>query len=257
MPRSFKFIFALFVLLAAAVPAVAAPAGPKGAPATGNNISVNIPLGADDQQIATPIKVILIVTLLTFLPALLVSCTSFTRIIVVFSFLRQALGLQSSPPNQVLIGLSLFMTFAVMGPVFEKMHERGIGPYLDGSLDEKQAFNESLSPLRDFMYAQTRAADLNLMMDISRAKPVTEFVDLPTAVLVPAFILSELKTAFEIGFMIYIPFVVIDMVVAMILLAMGMMVLPPVVISLPFKIMLFVMVDGWDLVVSSLVKSFR
>lgn len=251
-----KKIFLIFmVLFATAAPAFAATVAPPAS--SSNNINVSIPLGGADQQIATPIKVIIVVTLLTFLPALLVCCTSFTRIIVVFSFLRQALGLQSSPPNQVLIGLSLFMTFAVMTPVFQKMHERGIAPYLEGTMDEKKALEASLEPLRDFMYAQTRAADLNLMLDISRTPPVEKFQDLPTAVLIPSFILSELKTAFEIGFMIYIPFVVVDMVVAMILLAMGMMVLPPVVISLPFKIMLFVVVDGWDLVVSSLVKSFR
>lgn len=251
-----KSIPALLIFFAVSAPALAAPAAAPTA-SSGNSINVSIPLGGGDQEIATPIKVILVITLLTFLPALLVSCTSFTRIIVVFSFLRQALGLQSSPPNQVLIGLSLFMTFAVMSPVFQKMHERGIAPYLGGTMDEKRALEESLGPLRDFMYAQTRGADLNLMLDISRTPPVRGFSELPTPVLVPAFILSELKTAFEIGFMIYIPFVVIDMVVAMILLAMGMMVLPPVVISMPFKIMLFVVVDGWDLVVSSLVKSFR
>jgi flagellar biosynthetic protein FliP len=254
--RLLKPVLAFLLFLAVSVPVSAAPAAAPATPA-GSSINVSIPLGASDQQIATPIKVILVITLLTFLPALLVSCTSFTRIIVVFSFLRQALGLQSSPPNQVLIGLSLFMTFAVMSPVFQKMHERGIAPYLDGSMNEMRALDESLAPLRDFMYAQTRGADLNLMLDISRTPPVQGFKDLPTSVLIPAFILSELKTAFEIGFMIYIPFVVIDMVVAMILLAMGMMVLPPVVISMPFKIMLFVVVDGWDLVVSSLVKSFR
>ena len=225
--------------------------------AQSKSINVSIPLDSNGEQIATPIKIILIVTLLTFLPAALISCTSFTRIIVVFSFLRQALGLQSAPPNQVLLGLSFFMTISIMSPVFVQMHQNGITPYLDGKMDEKSAFTASLEPLRRFMYAQTRTNDLTLLMNISQTPPVNEFKELPTTVLIPAFILSELKTAFEIGFMIYIPFVVIDMVVAMILLAMGMMVLPPVVISLPFKIMLFVVVDGWDLVVSSLVKSFK
>lgn len=247
--RSF-FIFVFLLLVATAARAATQTA------ATAGGFNVSIPFDGS-AGLATPIKIILIITFITFVPAILVSCTSFTRIIVVFSFLRQALGLQSAPPNQVLVGLSLFMTLGVMGPVFQDMNERGITPYLEGKLDEKQALALSAAPLRDFMYGQTRSADINLMMDVSRTDPVDRFEDLPTFVLVPAFILSELKTSFEIGFMIYIPFVVIDMVVSMVLLALGMMVLPPVVISLPFKIMLFVIVDGWNLVVGSLVKSFR
>lgn len=225
--------------------------------AAANSIDLSIPLGDKEAGIATPVKVILLITLLTFLPAIIVSATSFTRIIVVFSFLRQALGLQSSPPNQVLVGLALFMTFAIMSPVFEQMNQKGIQPYLNGQMEEKQAFSATIEPLRRFMFSQTRTSDLSLMLDISRTPPVENFEALPTSVLVPSFILSELKTAFEIGFMLYIPFIVVDMIIAMILLAMGMMVLPPVVISLPFKIMLFVLVDGWDLVVASLVRSFK
>ena len=225
--------------------------------AQSKGIQISIPFDNTAGNLATPVKVALLVTLFTFLPAILVSATSFTRIIVVFSFLRQSLGLQSSPPNQVLVGLALFLTFVVMSPVFERMNERGIAPYLAGELNEKQAFEEVLTPLREFMYSQTRASDLSLIMDIAHTGPIQKFDDMPTSVLMPAFVLSELKTAFQIGFMIYIPFVVIDMIVAMVLLAMGMMVLPPVVISLPFKVLLFVIVDGWGLVVSSLVKSFH
>lgn len=224
--------------------------------AQSRGIQISIPFDNKAENLATPVKIVLLVTLLTFLPALLVSATSFTRIIIVFSFLRQSLGLQSSPPNQILIGLALFLTFAIMSPVFNRMNERGIGPYLAGELNEKQAFEEVVTPLREFMYSQTRASDISLIMEIAKAAPVEKFEDLPTLVLLPAFVLSELKTSFQIGFMIYIPFVVIDMIVAMILLAMGMMVLPPIVISLPFKILLFVIVDGWGLVVTSLVKSF-
>lgn len=220
-------------------------------------INLSIPMGGPSEQIATPLKIVLLLTFLTFLPAVVISATSFTRIIVVFSFLRQAMGLQSAPPNQVLVGLSLFMTFSVMSPVFQEMNKTGIQPYLEGSMNEYDAFARGLEPLRKFMYAQTRKTDLNVMLDISATSQVESFDDLPTVVLVPAFILSELKTAFEIGFMIYIPFLVIDMVVSMTLLAMGMMVLPPVVISMPFKLLLFIVVDGWDLVVTSLVKSFR
>ena len=224
--------------------------------ANSNSVQVSIPLGNEDANLATPVKIVLLLTFLTFLPALMVSATSFTRIIIVFAFLRQSLGLQGSPPNQILIGLALFLTFAVMTPVFQQMNDRAIQPYLNGKMTEKVAMEEAVVPLRKFLYANTRATDLALMMDISRTEADGPD-DLSTMVLIPAFILSELKTAFQIGFMVYIPFVVIDLIVAMVLLAMGMMVLPPVVISLPFKVMLFVIVDGWGLIVSSLVKSFR
>ncbi|MBF0104141.1 MAG: flagellar type III secretion system pore protein FliP [Deltaproteobacteria bacterium] len=224
--------------------------------APGNAISINIPLD-QTQGLATPIKILLIVTFLTFLPALFISLTSFTRIIIVFSFLRQAIGLHQAPPNQILIGLSLFMTFAIMTPVFTEMNKNGIKPYLDGQISEEVAFKRVEAPLRNFMFRQTRTSDVNLMLQISKAGPVEKFEDLPTMVLIPAFVISELKTAFQIGFMLYIPFVVMDMIVAMILLSMGMMVLPPVIISLPFKVMLFVVVNGWDLVVTSLIRSFR
>ncbi len=223
---------------------------------SGQGINISIPLDGGE-SLATPIKIMLVITFLTFLPALFISATSFTRIIVVFSFLRQAMGMPQAPPNQILIGLSLFLTFAVMSPVFKQMNETGIQPYLDGQIDEKVAMVETLKPMREFMFRQTRTSDLNLIIEISRAENIASFEDLPTIIIIPAFILSELKTAFQIGFMLYIPFVVMDMVVAMVLLSMGMMVLPPVVISLPFKIMLFVVVDGWDLVINSLIKSFR
>jgi len=199
----------------------------------------------------------LLVTFLTFLPALFISVTSFTRIIIVFSFLRQAIGLQQSPPNQILIGLSLFLTFAIMTPVFNEMNANGIQPYLDGKITEEKALVAVVNPLREFMFRQTRTSDINLMLQISKKDSVDKFEDISTAILIPAFILSELKTAFQIGFMLYIPFVVMDMMVAMILLSMGMMVLPPVIISLPFKIMLFVVVNGWDLVITSLIRSFK
>ncbi len=219
-------------------------------------INLNIPL-AGQGQIATPVKVILILTFMTFVPAMIISATSFTRIIVVFSFLRQAMGLQSAPPNQVLVGLAIFMTMAIMSPVFNEAYETGVKPYLDGKAEEQVALQNSIEPIRKFMFAQTRASDLNLMLEIARTKDVKSYDDLPTAVLLPAFVLSELKTSFEIGFMIYIPFVIVDMVVSITLLAMGMMMLPPVVISMPFKLLLFVVVDGWDLIVASLVKSFK
>ncbi|OVE80826.1 flagellar biosynthetic protein FliP [bacterium K02(2017)] len=224
--------------------------------AQSNSISVNIPLD-HTEGLATPVKIVLILTFLTFLPALFISVTSFTRIIIVFSFLRQAMGLQQAPPNQILIGLSLFMTFAIMSPVFTEMNNNGVQPYLNGELAEEPAIEAVVLPLRNFMFRQTRTSDINLMLQISKTGDVESFDDLPTPVLIPAFVLSELKTAFQIGFMLYIPFVIMDMIVAMVLLSMGMMVLPPVIISLPFKVMLFVVVNGWDLVVTSLIRSFR
>ncbi|MCP5464778.1 MAG: flagellar type III secretion system pore protein FliP [Deltaproteobacteria bacterium] len=223
---------------------------------SGNTISVSLPF-SEGEGLATPVKLMLFVTLLTFIPALVISATSFTRIVIVFSFLRQAMGMPQAPPNQILIGLSLFLTMAIMSPVLTDMNQKGLQPYLDGQINETQAMDEIVGPLRRFMFSQTRSSDINLMLEISKAEAIETFDDLPTIVLIPAFILSELKTAFQLGFMLYIPFLVMDMIVAMVLLSMGMMVLPPVVISLPFKIMLFVMANGWDLVVTSVIRSFQ
>lgn len=247
----------LFLLLIALCATVSFSAFAQAVPAQSSNaISLNIPMDGSG-GLATPVKLMLFVTMLTFIPALLISATSFTRIMIVFSFLRQAMGLPQAPPNQILIGLSLFLTFAIMSPVFHQMNTEGIQPYLDGQIEEAQAIDKVVGPLRVFMFKQTRTSDIKLMMDVSKIESLDSFEDLPTSTLIPAFVLSELKTAFQIGFMLYIPFVVMDMIVAMILLAMGMMVLPPVVISLPFKVMLFVIVNGWDLVITSLIRSFR
>ena len=213
--------------------------------------------GMTGSEVYTGLKLTILISSLVYLPSLIMTATCFSRIAIVLSMVRHALGTAQTPPNQVLIGMALFLTFAVMSPVFSRMIDSGINPYMDGKIDEKIAVTETLRPLREFMFRQTRDSDMNLMLDISRGPAPQTFDDLPTSVLIPAFILSELKTAFQIGFMLYIPFVVIDMIISMILLAMGMMVLPPVLISLPFKVMLFVLVDGWDLVISSLIQSFR
>jgi len=207
-------------------------------------------------EIVNTIKLILIMTVLTLAPAILIMMTGFTRIIIVLSFLRQALGVQQMPPNQLLIGLSLFLTFFVMGPAFKEVNENGVQPYLAGKISQDAAVENSLAPLRKFMFHQTRDQDLALFVKLAKIdKPKTR-ADVPTIVLTPAFIVSELKTAFQIGFMILLPFLVIDIVASSVLMAMGMMMLPPVVISLPFKIMLFVLVDGWGLLIGSMVKSF-
>lgn len=207
-------------------------------------------------EVVNAVKIILVMTVLTLAPAILIMMTSFTRIIVVLSFLRQAMGVQQMPPNQLLVGLALFLTFFIMGPSFTEMNTKGIQPYMKGTISQEQAITETLAPLRKFMFAQTRPADLALFVKLSKIEKPKTLADVPTMALIPAFVISELKTAFQIGFIIFLPFLIIDMVAASVLMAMGMMMLPPVVISLPFKIMLFILVDGWALLVGSMVKSF-
>lgn len=207
-------------------------------------------------EVVNAIKLVLIMTVLTLAPAILIMMTGFTRIIIVMSFLRQALGVQQMPPNQLLVGLSLFLTFFVMGPAFKELNETGVQPYLAGKISQDVAIENSLAPLRKFMFHQTRDQDLALFVKLAKIERPKTRADVPTIVLVPSFIVSELKTAFQIGFMIFLPFLVIDIVASSVLMAMGMMMLPPVVISLPFKIMLFVLVDGWGLLIGSMVKSF-
>ena len=207
-------------------------------------------------EVVNAIKLVLIMTVLTLAPAILIMMTGFTRIIIVLSFLRQAMGVQQMPPNQLLVGLSLFLTFFVMGPAFSEMNQKGIQPYLAGKISQDAALENTLAPLRRFMFSQTRDADLALFIRLSKMEKPKTRADVPTMVLVPSFVVSELKTSFMIGFIIFLPFLVIDIVAASVLMAMGMMMLPPIVISLPFKIMLFVLVDGWGLLIGSMVKSF-
>jgi flagellar biosynthetic protein FliP len=211
---------------------------------------------AKPEGYSSAIKILLLLTLLSFLPALVLAMTSFTRLVVVFSMLRHALGTQQAPPNQIIVGLALFLTFFIMQPVWVAVYEGSLVPYLDGQIPEKEALEKALDPMRGFMLQQTRKTDLSLFLELSKTPAVREASEVPTSVLIPSFITSELKTAFEISFLLYIPFLVIDMVVASVLMSMGMMLLPPVMIALPFKLMLFVLVDGWNLVVESLVKSF-
>ncbi len=220
-------------------------------------ISLSFGSGTGPVEVASAMKIFLFMTLLSVGPAIILTMTSFTRIVIVLSFLRQAIGVQQSPPNQVLVGLALFLTIFLMSPIIKQVNEEAIKPFFADKIDQDTALANAGAPLKKFMFAQTRKKDLELMFKISKTDVPKELVDLPIAVLVPAFVLSELKTAFEIGFLIYLPFVLIDMVVSMILLTMGMMVLPPVVISMPFKLMLFVLVDGWNLVVGSLMGSFK
>ncbi|GIL17685.1 MAG: flagellar biosynthetic protein FliP [Oligoflexia bacterium] len=207
-------------------------------------------------DIVSAIKIVLVMTVLTLAPAILIMMTAFTRIIIVLSFLRQALGVQQMPPNQLLVGLALFLTFFIMGPAITDINTKGVQPFIAGKINQDKALEETLAPLRKFMLAQTRPADLSLFVRLAKMETPKTLADVPTMVLVPAFVISELKTAFQIGFIIFLPFLVIDMVAASVLMAMGMMMLPPVVISLPFKIMLFILVDGWSLIIGSMVSSF-
>jgi flagellar biosynthetic protein FliP len=220
------------------------------------SLSLSFAQTTKPSELVGVLKIVLMMTILTLAPAILIMMTSFTRIVVVLSFLRQALGTQQMPPNQLIIGLSLFLTFFVMAPTFRTITTTAIEPYLNEQIDQKSAYYRAEAPLREFMFNQTREKDLELFLSLSKEpKPKTR-ADVPTYVLIPSFVVSELKTAFQIGFMIYLPFLVLDMVVASVLMAMGMMMLPPVLISLPFKLLLFVLVDGWELIVGSLVRSF-
>ncbi|MBN3563524.1 flagellar type III secretion system pore protein FliP [Amphritea spongicola] len=212
------------------------------------------PDGTADYSVT--IQILALMTLLTFLPAIMMMMTSFARIIIVFAILRQALGLQQTPSNQILVGLSLFLSLFIMTPVLDRVNEGAIQPYINEEITSIEAVQAASVPFREFMMAQTRENDLNLFMNISRTPAVNTPEEIPFNVLVPAFVTSELKTAFQIGFMLFIPFLVIDLVVASILMAMGMMMLSPVIISLPFKIMLFVLIDGWAMVVGTLAASF-
>jgi flagellar biosynthesis protein FliP len=212
--------------------------------------------GANKGSLTTPMQILVLLTLLSVAPAILISVTSFTRLIIVTHFLRQAIGTQTMPPNQVLIGLSLFLTFFIMQPVGERVNQEALQPMLNGKINEMQALDQACIPLRQFMLRYTREKDLALFLNIAKLQKPGDMRDLPMRIVIPSYMISELKTAFQIGFVLYIPFLVIDMVVAAILLSMGMMQLPPIVVSTPFKILLFVMVDGWNLVLGSLVKSF-
>ncbi|MCJ8348449.1 flagellar type III secretion system pore protein FliP [Moritella sp.] len=207
------------------------------------------------QEYSVSLQILAMMTALSFIPAALIMMTSFTRIIIVLSILRQALGLQQSPSNQVLVGITLFLSFFIMSPVFERINDNALQPYLSEELTSMQAFEQAKLPMQQFMLAQTRVTDLDTFMRIAKVEADSP-EEVPFRVLIPAFVTSELKTAFQIGFMVFIPFLIIDLVVASILMAMGMMMLSPMIVSLPFKLMLFVLVDGWSLILGTLANSF-
>lgn len=235
------------ILLAAAAPVAAQQPGP------GPRLDLTLD-GVG--RVSAPMQIVLLLTLLTFVPAILVTMTSFTRIAIVFHFLRQALGTQEMPSNQILMGLTLFLTMFIMAPVGDRINEVALQPALAGKVDVNEAVTRAAPPLRDFMLKQTREADLALFVDLAKAPRPKTREELPMRVVIPAFVISELKTGFQMGFFLFIPFLLIDLVVSTTLLSMGMMQLPPAMVSLPFKVLLFVMIDGWNLLVGSVVRSF-
>ena len=220
----------------------------------GNNLSVTYRDG--EGNLTGALRILVILTLVTLAPSLIIMMTSFTRILVVMHFTRAAIGTQTAPPNQVLLGITLFLTFFIMSPVIDRINTEAYQPFEAGQISQDEFFEKAMDPLREFMYRQTKTKDVNLFLQISHMEEVSEIDSIPNSVLVPAFMISELRTAFIIGFLIYIPFIVIDMVVASTLMSMGMMMLPPTTISMPFKVLLFVLADGWNLVIGNLVKTF-
>jgi flagellar biosynthetic protein FliP len=246
-----RLLFWLLPLVLVLV-AVTAQAEPVAIP------SFNFGVGSSSKpgDVAVTIQIFLLLTILSLAPGLLIMTTSFTRIVVVLSFLRTAMGTQQAPSNQIILGLSMFLTFFIMNPIWNQINKEAYQPWKAQQISQEMAMERAVQPLRKFMLSQTREKDLALFVSLSKLPRPKNANDIPTLTVIPAFMISELRTAFQIGFLIYIPFIVVDMVVASVLMSMGMMMLPPVMISLPFKILLFVLVDGWGLVISSLVKSF-
>lgn len=256
--RTFWIVAGVAALCLWVVPAIAnAATAPVSPTVPIPQINLGIGQSHNPRDVATSLQILLLLTVLALAPTLLVLVTSFTRVIVVLSFVRTALGTQQVPPNQVLVGLALFLTFFIMSPVIKDINANALQPYMKSQISQSVALDRAARPLRKFMFKQTRQKDLELFYALAKEPRPSTQNDVPTYILIPAFVISELKTAFEIGFAIYIPFIVIDMVVAAILLSMGMMMIPPVIISLPFKILIFLLVDGWNLTVAAIFQSYR
>ena len=250
IPRRVILLLCLLVVLVAAV---SSPVLAQGLP----KISLGIESSDDPADLSVALKIVLLLTVLTLAPSIIITMTSFTRIVVVLSFLKHALGTQQMPPSQLLIGLSMLLSVFIMTPVFTQSYEQGLKPYTEGKIDQATALEEGLRPIREFMLRQTREKDLALFVSLAGLpKPATPD-DVPLRALIPGFMISELRVAFQLGFVIFIPFLIIDMVVASVLMSMGMLMLPPIMVAMPFKILLFVMVDGWYLIVQSLMASFH
>lgn len=242
----FSCIFAICIFSPALSHAVSIP-----------TIRFGVENATNPEQVSTGLQVLFLLTVLSIAPAILLMTTCFTRIVIVLGFVRQAMGTQNMPPTQIIIGLALFLSFFIMAPTINKINDEALQPYLNEEINQNDALAKAVEPMRDFMFSQVNESELSMLSDITMDNQPFDKNDIPTMTLIPAFMLSELKRSFQMGFMIYVPFLVIDMIVASILMSMGMMMLPPVIISMPFKLLLFVLVDGWALIVGSLIKSFQ
>ncbi|MCK8823537.1 flagellar type III secretion system pore protein FliP [Fuchsiella alkaliacetigena] len=249
----------ILIILAVVLLIVIASQGIAQAQPTFNIPDINLEIDNADgnQDLVLPLQIILLLTVLSLAPAILIMLTSFVRVVVVLSLIRRALATQTMPPNQVIIGLAIFLSVFIMAPVWGQVYDNAVQPYLAEEIDQTEAYEEAIEPIREFMFNQTREQDVALFIDLADLERPANENEVPTYVLIPAYVISELQMAFQIGFIVYLPFIVIDMIVASVLMSMGMMMLPPVMISLPFKVLLFVLVDGWYLVIRSLVMTFN
>jgi flagellar biosynthetic protein FliP len=252
--RVLLFLLGGLALFAAAPALAAAPSGPV-PPQNPLHLTINLDGTEGPAQMSVAVQIVIVMTLLTIAPSIVLLTTSFTRIVIVLGFVRTALGVPNAPSNQIILGLALFLTFFIMGPVFDRVQKEALQPYFDGHITSAVALDRATVPLKDFMLKQTRTRDLEYFLELGGFGP-TAVKDLPVRVVIPAFVISELQTAFQMGFLLFLPFLVIDFLVASVLMSLGMMMMPPNVVSLPFKLLLFVLVDGWHLVVRSLVQSF-
>jgi flagellar biosynthetic protein FliP len=251
-----KKLFFIFIFLIAGFPVYLFAQNTGGVTMPIPKIAFDITPAQGPKDVALSLQILFLLSILTLAPSIIIMTTAFTRVVIVLDFVKRALSLQQMPPNQVIVGLSLFLTFFIMAPTFTEMNEKALQPYLNGRISNQQFFDRGMAPLRDFMFRQTREKDIALFVKLSKIEQPKNRNDIPTYCLIPAFI-SELKLAFEIGVFLFMPFIVIDMIIASVLMAMGMIMLPPVMISLPFKLILFILVDGWNLLIYELVRSFR
>lgn len=252
-----KFFYVVLAAAAVMIPAVLFAQNAGGVTMPIPKIAFNITEAKGSKDVALSLQILFLLSILTLAPSIIIMMTAFTRVVIVLDFVKRALSLQQMPPNQVIVGLSLFLTFFIMAPTFTEMNEKALQPYLNGQISNQQFFDRGMEPMREFMFRQTREKDIALFVKLSKIEKPKSRKDIPSYCLIPAFMISELRIAFEIGVFLFLPFIVIDMIIASALMAMGMIMLPPVMISLPFKLILFILIDGWNLLVYELVRSFR
>jgi len=255
MMKNKRFLFLTFALLLVPAALLAQNAGGVTMPIP--KITFNVTEANNPKDVALSLQILFLLSILTLAPSIIIMMTAFTRVVIVLDFVKRALSLQQMPPNQVIVGLSLFLTFFIMAPTFTEINEKALQPYLNGQISNQQFFDRSMEPMREFMFRQTREKDIALFVKLAKIEKPKFKKDIPSYCLIPAFMISELRIAFEIGVLLFLPFIVIDMIIASALMAMGMIMLPPVMISLPFKLILFILVDGWNLLVYELVRSFK